>query len=250
MTEPAALSDLELDLIFYIERFAATNGTAPTDAQLNQRFANLDADVLANFKANPLVQKSFKVRGIVYPAMDDKLTDAQMHAIATMLDPLDRRSDAKKLADIGITTRQWATWLLDDQFAAYVHDRSEKLLANSVYEGHKGLIKGVRNGNVAAVKAMYEITGRYRPNEEQQIDVRRILHTFIEIIQKYVKDPVILHHLAMDLSQAASAESLSTGLSNQMLSNAENFRARELTGVVSNRQTIPIPSPIGEADDD
>src|SRR5206468_3746356 len=114
------------------------------------------------------------------------------------------------------------TWLLDDEFAAYVTDRSERMLNGSIHEAHKGLVKASRNGNVAAAKMLYEVTGRYRPNEEQQIDVRRVLHTFIEVIQRYVKDPVVLHNIAMDLSSAASAESLSNGLSNQMLSNASS----------------------------
>jgi hypothetical protein len=243
------LTDAELDLIFYIERFAASNGAAPTDVQIKHRFANVTNEFLTGFKQNPLVLKSFRARGIVYPAMQDKLTDEQMHAIAVMLDPYDRRSDEKKLRDIGISTRQWATWLLDDEFAAYLTDRSERLLVNTTFEAHKGVLKGARNGNVAAAKLHYEITGRHRPNEEQQIDVRRILHTFIEIIQKYVKDPVMLHAIAMDLSAAGSAESLSTGLANSMMSGAQNVRQRSIAPMGSNN-LVPIPSSIGEADDD
>jgi hypothetical protein len=178
--------------------------------------------------------------------MQDTLTDEQMHAIAAMLDPYDRRSDEKKLRDLGITTRQWATWLLDDQFAAYVSDRSEMLLRNSVFEAHKGVIKGARNGNVAAAKTLYEITGRYRPNEEQQIDIRRVLHTFIEIIQKHIKDPVMIHAIAMDLSQVASAESLSTGLTNQMMSGAQAFRTQTIVGSVQPPSNFPVPQAIEE----
>ena len=247
MTE--TLTDAELDLVFFIERFAATNGQAPTDAEIKRRFRNIDDDFLIGFKRNPLVQKSFKARGIVYPAMADKLTDRQMHAVAAMLDPYDRRSDEKKLRDIGIGTREWAMWLMDDEFASYVNDRAERLLVNTTFEAHKGVIKGARNGNIAAVKAHYEITGRYRPNEEQQIDVRKILHTFIEIIQKYVKDPVMLHAIAMDLSAAGSAESLSTGLANSMMSGAQNVRERSVAPMQQNN-LIPIPRSIGEADDD
>jgi hypothetical protein len=182
--------------------------------------------------------------------MQDKLTDEQMHAIATMLDPYDRRSDEKKLRDIGISTRQWATWLLDDEFAAYLTDRSERLLASTTFEAHKGIIKGARNGNIAAAKLHHEITGRYRPNEDQQIDVRALLHTFIEVIQRYVKDPITMHAIAMDLSNIASAESLATGLSNQMMAGAQSMRQRTIAGSVQSNNLIPIPSSIGEADDD
>lgn len=226
MTE--TITDVELDLIFFIERFHASTGSAPTDAQLNQRF-NLTPELLAGFKANPKVLKSLKHRGINYPHAEDKFTAEQMHAASVMMDLVDRRSDEKKLRDMGITTRQWSQWLLDDEFASYLADRSEKLLANSLPEAHKGLLKGVRNGNIQAVKTMYEVTGRYRPNEEEQIDVRRVLHTFIEVIQKFVKDPVMLHAIAMELSQVASTESYTTGLTNQMMGGAQDFRMRSIT---------------------
>lgn len=251
LTEPTRLTDVEVELVFYVERFHAVQGAAPTDAQIVQRFNNVTPEVLTAFKNNPLVKKSFKARGIIYPAMGDRLTPAQMHAIAVMTDLVDRRSDEKKLRDIGVTTRQWATWLQDDEFAAYLRDRSERLLDNSIFEAHKGLLKGVRNGNVASVKAMYEITGRFRPNEEAQIDVRRVLHTFIEVIQKYVKDPITLHSIAMDLSQVASAESYSNGLANQMLSGAQNFQTRTIAGSSElSASSLPAPPSIKGLEDE
>jgi hypothetical protein len=240
------LNDAELDIIFFIERFAATNGHAPTTRDIKQRFNGVTDDFLGDFQINPLVVKSLRMRGIVYPAMQDKLTDPQMHAIAAMLDPYDRRSDEKKLRDIGITTRQWAMWLLDDEFALYVNDRAERLLKNTTFEAHKGVLKAARNGNIAGAKLHYEVTGRHRPDQDQQIDVRAILHTFIEIIQRYVPDPVVMHRIATDLSRAASAESLSTGLTNQMMSTSHST----ISGSAQVHSSIPIPRSIGGADDD
>lgn len=236
-----ALTDVELDLIFFIERYVATNGTAPTRNQIEQRFTGLNDSFFEDFNSNPLVIKSFKARGIVYPADKEALTDEQMHAIAAMLDVYDRRSDEKKLRDLGITTRQWATWMLEENFADYVRDRSERMLVNSVFEAHKGILKGARQGNVAAANKLYEITGRFNPNGEQQIDVRRVLHTFIEVIQRYVRDPVVLHNISMDLTNAASAESLSNGLSNQMMSGAQNYRQRTIAGQ-SQPSLLPTPT--------
>lgn len=248
MSEVATLTDVDLDLIHFVERFCASTGGAPTDAQINARY-NLPEETLTAFKANPLVQKSFKVRGIMYPAAEDCFTPEQMHAAAAMTDLIDRRSDEKKLRDMGISSRQWSMWLQDQNFADYLRQRSELMLEHQMHEAHKGLMKGVRNGNVAAVKTYYEVTGRYRPNEEAQVDVRRILHTFIEIIQKYVKDPIILHNLAMDLSQAASAESLSTGLSNNMLAGAQNYRMQTIAGQAQIAPQVPAPPKFEEMTD-
>lgn len=233
MTE--ILTDKELDVVFYIERFSTSTGTPPTKAQIVQRFDGVDGSWLDNFERNSLVQKSFRARGINWPPAEDYLSPEQMHAIAAMTDLVDRRSDEKKLRDLGISTRQWATWLQDDRFAEYLRDRSEVMMRNSTHELHRGLMKGVRNGSVASVKLAYALTGRFREGEEEQIDMRRVLHTFIEIIQRYVKDPVTLHAISMDLSSAASAESLSTGLANQMMSNAQDYRTRTI-------QSSAVPS--------
>lgn len=250
MTEPAGietavLSDADFELMQYIERFHGSTGSVPTDVQMNQRY-QLTPEALEAFKTNPLVRKSFKYRGIIYPAASDLFTPEQMHAAAAMTDIYDRRSDAKKLADIGVSTRQWSTWVRDDTFAQYVNELSEKTLANTLFEAHKGTMKGVRNGNVAAVRLAYEVTGRYRPNEEVQIDVRRILHTFIEIIQKHIKDPVLLHQIAMELSSAGQAESLSTGLTNQMMSGAHEVRTRTIPG---ESLSLPAPPPLEMSED-
>src|SRR5262249_48276685 len=142
------LTDLELDIVYFIERYHATTGEAPTDKKVMDRFNGITEAYLAKFKKNELVLKSMQVRGIVYPAMGDKLTDRQMSAIAAMLAYNDRRSDGKKLADIGVTPREWSGWLQDEEFARYVNERAERLLANSTFEAHLGLLKGMRNGNV------------------------------------------------------------------------------------------------------
>lgn len=237
------LTDVQLDLIFFIERFHGTQGVAPTRNQIKARFAVTD-EMLNDFEENTLVQRSFNARGIIYPTGEDAFTPEQMHAAAVMTDLVDRRSDAKKLADLGVSSRQWATWIQDERFAAYLRDRSERLLTNSVHEAHKGLLKGVRNGNVAAVKAYYEVTGRYRPNEEAQVDVRRILFTFIEVIQKYVKDPIILHRISQDLTGIATSESYAENLSRQMT--APSFVQGS---VVPTEPAIRAPSPLEIEDD-
>ena len=45
MSEVATLTDVDLDLIHFIERFCASTGGAPTDAQINARY-NLPEETL------------------------------------------------------------------------------------------------------------------------------------------------------------------------------------------------------------
>ena len=143
-------------------------------------------------------------RGIPYPAPGDRFTAKQMAAVAAMLSVVDRRSEGKRLADLGITVREFDTWLLDEHFSNYLRDRSERLLSNTQYAAHMGLVKGARNGNIASIKYMNEMTGRFDPAKDAQVNVQVVMHQFIEVIQEYVKDPITLHKIASKMSSIAS----------------------------------------------
>src|SRR5690349_8517787 len=197
------LNDRQMEMVFFIERHHALNGEAPSKEQMHERFELFDGEY-DTFAKHPLVKKSMKYRGISFPAAKDVLTAAQMTAIAAMLDYTDRRSDEKKLRDVGITTRQWTTWMLDDTFADYLRDRSERMIIGAQHEAHKGLIKGVRNGNVASVKYYNELTGRYNPEADNNVNVRALLMTMIEILQKYIADPIVLHGIATEMMNAGT----------------------------------------------
>lgn len=201
------LTDLEMDMVFFIERYHATCGDAPNDEIMHRRF-DIDQAGLEEFKINPLARKSFEVRGIVYPPREDSLTDKQMAAVAVMLNYTDRRSDEKKLRDIGITTREWSSWLLDNNFSAYLTERSERVLSASQHEAHLGLIKGMRAGNVAHVKLFNEMTGRYNPEAENNLNIKLLLGTFIEILQRHVSDPIILNRIAVEMTNAATRDQI------------------------------------------
>lgn len=204
---PDWLSDAQMEMVFFIERFHAMQGEVPDDEIMHKRFKLGDGE-LTNFKLHPLVAKSMSFRGIVYPPLREHFTDRQMAAVAMMTNYTDRRSDEKKLRDVGITAREWATWLLDDKFQEYLTSRSERMLAGAQHEAHLGLIKGMRNGNVASVKLYNEMTGRYNPEADNQVNIRMLLHSFIEILQRHISDPVMLHRIASELTQAASREQL------------------------------------------
>lgn len=207
IAEMAYLTHEYLEMIHFIERYHATQGEAPTDEMMHRRF-KVEQSTLEDFKFHPLVQKSFKYRGITYPSMKDILNDRQLMAIATMTNYIDRRSDEKKLRDLGISSREWATWLLDDEFQKYLYERSERMFVGAQHEAHLGLIKGVRNGNVASVKLYNEMTGRHNPEADNNLNVRLLLHGIIEILQKHVKDPVMLHSIAGEMMNFAARQSI------------------------------------------
>lgn len=206
----AFLSEAFIDMVHYIERFHATNGEPPNDEQMHRRF-NVAEAVLEEFKVDPLVQKSLRTRGINYPSPKDFLNDRQLAAIAAMTNYVDRRSDEKKLRDIGITPREWSTWMLDNKFTEYLQSRAERMFIGAQHEAHLGLIKGMRNGNVASVKLYNEMSGRHNPDADHQLNIRVLLGGIIEILQLEIQDPIVLNRIATKMMNLAARESQAGG---------------------------------------
>lgn len=204
------LTESFIDMVHYVERYHATHGEPPNDDQMLKRF-NVAQPMLEEFKVSELVQQSLRTRGINYPAAKDFLNDRQLAAIATMTNYVDRRSDEKKLRDIGISPREWATWLLDNNFQSYLSERAERMFLGAQHEAHLGLIKGLRNGNVASVKLFNEMSGRHNPEAENNLNIRILMAGIIEILQLEIKDPIVLHRIATKMMNLAARESQTVG---------------------------------------
>lgn len=211
------LSEAFIDMVHYVERFHAQNGEVPNDDQMHRRF-NVAEALLEEFKVDPLVQKSLRTRGINYPALKDFLNDRQLAGIAAMTNYIDRRSDEKKLRDLGISPREWSTWMLDNNFSDYLQQRSERMFAGAQHEAHFGLIKGMRNGNVASVKLFNEMSGRYNPEADHNLNIRVLLGGIIEILQLEIKDPVVLNRIATKMMNLAAREQQANGITGGGLS--------------------------------
>lgn len=213
--EQQYLKDWELDVVNYIEKVHSTTGTVPSDNAIidyvnenNKVFIN--SSELARLKINPLFKASMEVRGIVVNYSPDaelndvtELTPRQLAAAAVMMNISDRRSDEKKLRDIGVSTEEWTNWLQNITFSEYLRDRSEVLVNNSIHDAHIGLLRGVKQGNTASIQLYYKLTGRYDPDAESNVNVRLVIGRVLEAIQKHIRDPQTLNALAVEMSQIA-----------------------------------------------
>lgn len=204
------LEDWEREVVLFIEKYHAVGGVAPSDNDIIEYVNNftdsdeiLTEDGLSTLKNDFLFQESMRVRGIIVDqgSVNKNLTPRQMAAVSVMLNLIDKRSDEKKLRDIGVTTEEWATWSLNDKFAAYVNGRTEKMVMNTTGEAHLGMLKAMRAGNLQAIQLHHKLTGRYDPDADAAVNVRVILGRVLEVIQKHVKDPNTLQALGTDLMQ-------------------------------------------------
>jgi hypothetical protein len=218
MTNKEYLKEWEREAVLFIERYHAVSGKCPDNDEIAayitslKKFGDVIEEEVSELRNDHLFKESMRVRGIelTNDPMAKSLTPRQMAAAAVMLNLVDRRSDEKKLRDLGISTEEYATWMQNDTFATYMQGRAEKLIDNSTHEAHMGLLKAIRGGNIQAVKLHYELTGRYNPDQDNAVNVRVMLGRIIEIIQKHVKDPNTLTAMATELQQLA-IESTATG---------------------------------------
>ncbi|HEY9259632.1 phBC6A51 family helix-turn-helix protein [Chitinophaga sp.] len=207
-TEIKYFEPWQLDIVLFIERVHSTTGAIPRDDDIlehikftkkNPQFNNV---ALQEFKKDPRFIASMDSRGIPV-AENGVLTARQMAAASVMMNLTDRRSNEKKLRDIGVSTEEYAQWMQNATFAEYMRMRSEVLIQNSTHEAHMGLMRGVQQGNTASIKLYYELTGRYNPDQDNQINIRLLIGRVLEAIQKHVRDPNTLNSLAVELSQLA-----------------------------------------------
>lgn len=137
-------------------------------------------------------------RGIKLPSPDDKLTPAQVAAIATLSNFTDARSRSAKLRDLGITATQWQGWLKNKHFKEFLHELAGNNFMDNVDAVQEGLLNAARRGSTDAVKLYMEMTGRYTGQSQEVMNLKIILSRLLETIQIHVKDPAVIREIGID----------------------------------------------------
>jgi len=194
------ISELERKIIAFCEHSWFLRGTLPTPETLKNEFG-LSGKKLQELLESDVVVANFKERGIP-TVIGRTLSPEQLTAINTILNFTDSRSEKKKLADMGISQAQWNGWRQNPQFKEYFLQRTEDILGSSIPDANMALVERARNGDLGAIKLVYEMTGRYRGNETG-LDPKMLLNKVLEIISIHVQDPVALAAIAAEFGKLA-----------------------------------------------
>jgi hypothetical protein len=138
------------------------------------------------------------------------LTEEQLTCANVLLDLTDKRSRAKKLTELGISTSKYQSWLKDPAFQAYLRARSEGALDDNQHEAHLALIDRVVSGDINAIKYFNELTGRYAPQKDGGVNVNEVLMRVVEVIQRHVSDGPTLSAIGDEL--ISLSDELRTGV--------------------------------------
>ncbi|MET0786342.1 MAG: hypothetical protein ABWY25_06510, partial [Paenisporosarcina sp.] len=125
-------------------------------------------------------------------------------AVTLICDISDKRTKAAKLKDAGLTTRQWTGFLKRNSHYNYFQERLNKVWNDEVEPNAKlAISRAVEAGDLQAVKYFHEYTDRYRPQDQQIVNLQLIISGLLEILAR---------HLSKELLQIVATELEQTGL--------------------------------------
>lgn len=142
-----------------------------------------------------------------YPPSDYPLSAEQLAAANLLLDFSDNRSHAAKLKSIGVSTTRYNNWLRNAEFAAYLRERAEQLVDNTGHEAHTSLLRQVQRGNMQAIQYYNQLTGRFTPGAETQMNVAAVMIRIVEAVQRHVKDPEVIRAIAQEFQGIMGSDS-------------------------------------------
>lgn len=131
------------------------------------------------------------------------LDPIQILAVNMLLNTADRRSERKKLEEIGVKPQQLAAWKKQPTFMDFYRKRSKSIFGELDVAANSAMARMINDDNFQAVKLFFEMNGDYTPKAEinVKVNVHLVLTTVVEIIARYTTPEV-----AVQIAEAIEAE--------------------------------------------
>lgn len=227
------LSKEQYALLLYFEQHYWRTGGIPNYQQLVDAGAlpkgTSDLDLEAWFDStthNPQFNSSLVSRGIpeallfrpeveyspsaaiIERLAPKTISERQLLVANVILDTFDKRSNLKKLTELGVSTREYNLWLQQPAFRRFMLERAENMLAGGQPAAHIALLERVQQGDLGAVRYYNSMMGRFteRAADGSGVNVNiqnnylgDALVQIVEIIQKHVREPDVLRAIGDDI---------------------------------------------------
>ena len=145
-------------------------------------------------------------RGIDLSLKDDPevISPLQTLAVHLVFNTEDRRSLNEKLSTLNVTMPVWQGWVAQPRFRQYIRRRALQTNDVTATMALLELDKGVADGDHRAVELALRMGDLYSPKSEVNVNVESVIINVIEIIQKHVRDPLVLQAIATDMEQLST----------------------------------------------
>lgn len=145
--------------------------------------------------------EAIKQRGMLTRPDDaNGITAQQSYLLSILSDPtFVKRSMRDKLKAAGVTYPQYRAWLKQPVFLRHFNRMTEGMLTDHTGNLHTVLMNKALNGDLAAIKYIYELNGRFDPASRQMQDIAVIVERIIDIIVRNVTDPQTLQRISTEM---------------------------------------------------
>lgn len=214
----------EWDVLCIVEEFWHRHRFFPGLQDISE-LAGLSEEIVRSALFSENVTRGLEMRGISRDATpptkkgelgknQTRLTDKQLAVAMTLLNVADNRSLTTKLESLGVKSTTYHGWTKSKVFMDFMNQQAEEMFGSAMPMAHKALINKVMAGDVRAMKLYYEMTGRWNGQQSQETaNVKMIIIRLIEIMQKYISDPIILKAIAEEM-KSLSPTTFATGNDN------------------------------------
>ena len=167
-----------------------------------EKFFNISADTLKSMEKeiNSVLERrdlpKFTVRSktekiAIKEARKSDLDPNFVVAVSLLCDTLDKRAKPVKLKAAGLTTKAWLALLNDKKNQEYWAERVRKTFGQAEETAKTSLVRNVEAGDLQSIKYYHEFSGLFKPNEETQLNLLKIVAYFMEILVKHVPTNVV-----------------------------------------------------------
>ena len=166
----------------------------PTKGDL-ERYAGPRPSITAiqQYQSSEHFKAGMHDRGIEVDPSVGELTEEQLTCIALLTNITDRRSPKSKLAALKIPYAKYAGWLKQKPFNDAMRRIAAKGLEEAIPLAEVKLAQAASEGDLAATKFFFEVTGRYNPMQQQATDSQALIAVMIDAAQEVLgHDPELL----------------------------------------------------------
>lgn len=208
--------DLKNDILTYYESMFWLNSSVPTHADVKERFELTDKEFETYYN---LVEEPLKNRGVklppLHPPVKNRRGGSELDpffamACSLICDTADKRSTAAKLKSLGLTTKQWQALLRQPGHADYFQKRLNIAFGDTEHAAKLSLAKNVESGDLQSIKYYHEFTGKYKPQNETNLNLVFLLGRLMEILSKRI-DPAVLAEIADEIETVIDIKEIESG---------------------------------------
>lgn len=211
--EPS-LSPNEIRILNYVEQTFWATGLVPTVQAITENLTGVnggklhDLTVQSAFR-NETFKQQLAVKGLPPVGLishDSVLSAEQIVCANLMLNLHDKRSEREKLAFLNISSQKYHAWLRQPAFVEFLRKRGEALFSSSDFLAYKSLVNNVKSGDNKALEMFFQMRGIWKKELNINVNIDVVLAQVIEVVTRYVKDPVILGQIADGIESIIEAE--------------------------------------------